>query len=109
MTTIQGLSSMLHRLRLKFSIAQIMAVVAVAAVLLAILPASLAIGSFVLLGAFTIAVVAIAARLNAPSITVAAWLACSYPVLPVLSLYITWLTAWVALGHQPRPSLDDPK
>jgi hypothetical protein len=33
----------------------------------------------------------------------------AYPLLPLVALYITWLVAWVALGHQPQPSLDDPK
>ncbi len=32
-----------------------------------------------------------------------------YPVALVASFYGTWFTAWVVLGHQPRPSLDDPK
>ena len=32
-----------------------------------------------------------------------------YPLFLVLGLYITWLTAWVLLGHVPRSSLDDPK
>src|SRR5687768_16767030 len=27
----------------------------------------------------------------------------------VVSLYVTWLTAWAVLGREPRPSLDDPK
>ena len=30
-------------------------------------------------------------------------------MLPATSVYFTWLVAWVALGHQPRPSLDDPR
>ena len=33
----------------------------------------------------------------------------AYPALTVASLYLTWLAAWIALGHAPRPSLDDPK
>lgn len=33
----------------------------------------------------------------------------AYPLLPLVGLYLTWLVAWVALGHQPQPSLDDPK
>ena len=27
----------------------------------------------------------------------------------VTAPYVTWLIAWGALGHRPRPSLDDPK
>ena len=32
-----------------------------------------------------------------------------YPILLVISIYGTWLAAWISLGHTPRPSLDDPK
>ena len=32
-----------------------------------------------------------------------------YPTLLVVAFYGTWLTAWLTLGHMPRPSLDDPK
>lgn len=31
-----------------------------------------------------------------------------YPVLVALSIYVSWLVAWICLGHKPRPSLDDP-
>ena len=39
-------------------------------------------------------------------ITVALWF---YPFLLAASFYVTWLVACAALGHQPRPSIDDPK
>jgi len=32
-----------------------------------------------------------------------------YPLLLCIVLYGEWLCAWAVLGHQPRPSLDDPK
>jgi len=32
-----------------------------------------------------------------------------YPALVVAMYYVTWVTAWVALGHRPRYMLDDPK
>jgi hypothetical protein len=38
-----------------------------------------------------------------------AWVFSTYPVVIVLSLYITWALAWLSLGHIPRPSQDDPK
>ena len=38
----------------------------------------------------------------------AAFFFLAYPVLLVASLYACWLLAWLALGHPPRPSLDDP-
>lgn len=33
----------------------------------------------------------------------------TYPLMPLVGLYVTWLVAWITLGHQPRASLDDPK
>lgn len=39
-------------------------------------------------------------------LNLAAW---SYPVVLIASFYATWFVAWFALGHMPRPSLDDPK
>ena len=33
----------------------------------------------------------------------------SYPAFYIASLYLTWFVAWAALGHMPRPNLDDPK
>ena len=32
-----------------------------------------------------------------------------YPIGLLVSLYLTWFTAWAVLGHMPRPNLDDPK
>jgi hypothetical protein len=32
-----------------------------------------------------------------------------YPLLPLMSLYLTWAIAWFVLGHPPRSSLDDQK
>jgi hypothetical protein len=32
-----------------------------------------------------------------------------FPFLIAAALYGEWLLAWSALGHPPRPSLDDPK
>jgi hypothetical protein len=32
-----------------------------------------------------------------------------YPWLPLAAFYATWVAAWIALGHRPHPSLDDPK
>ena len=33
----------------------------------------------------------------------------TYPLWVVVSLYATWFAGWAALGHVPRPTLDDPK
>ena len=41
---------------------------------------------------------------------VAIWLGLIlYPLWLLSSFYITWLVAWIQLGHPPRPSLDDPR
>lgn len=32
-----------------------------------------------------------------------------YPVFALVTLHGQWCLAWWVLGHQPRPSLDDPK
>lgn len=42
-------------------------------------------------------------------IEVAIWASCLQPVVVLLYLYATWITAWCVLGYRPRPSLDDPK
>ena len=42
----------------------------------------------------------------AKMLLVVAWI---YPLLPLIGLYVTWLTAWWMLGHRPRSSIDDPK
>jgi hypothetical protein len=42
-------------------------------------------------------------------ICAAAWVSSLYPLLLLFSLYATWFTAWLVLGHRPRSSLDDPK
>ena len=36
-------------------------------------------------------------------------LAYLYPIWLLGSFYLTWLIAWVQLGHRPRPMVDDPK
>ncbi len=38
------------------------------------------------------------------------WLAAySFPVIGVSCFYLSWFVAWMVLGHQPRPMVDDPK
>lgn len=46
---------------------------------------------------------------NRKYVSVITWFFYAYPILVVGSLYVTWFVAWSILGHQPRPSLDDPK
>lgn len=43
-------------------------------------------------------------------IATVAWCICFfYPFIAVGSVYLSWLVAWIALGHQPREMLNDPK
>jgi hypothetical protein len=37
------------------------------------------------------------------------WIGTCYPLVALLSLYVTWFAAWFALGHPPRPYFDDPR
>ena len=43
------------------------------------------------------------------SLVVLANTTAAYPLLALGALYGQWLVSWWSLGHQPRPSLDDPK
>ena len=36
------------------------------------------------------------------------WLIWMFTLLPAVSVYLSWIVAWIVLGHPPRPSLDDP-
>lgn len=45
-----------------------------------------------------------------PRWKLAFWLAAySYPVIGFCGFYLSWLVAWLVLGHKPRIALDDPK
>ncbi len=37
------------------------------------------------------------------------WVCWLMALLPILAVHFSWLVAWLVLGHQPRPYLDDPK
>ena len=37
------------------------------------------------------------------------WLSWGVALIPAASVYFSWFVAWLALGHPPRPLLDDPK
>jgi hypothetical protein len=89
-----------------FTIRRLMAAVAIIAVLLAWLDSRAAFGLFGLA-----LVVIIPAGIAPPGrrIEAASWASALQPAIMVLYLYATWATAWVVLGHCPRPSLDDPK
>lgn len=95
--------------RLRFTIGQLMAAIALFALAFAVFPPSLAWLALVLLAMLVLTTLGISAWSGRPFLGVAAWVAVSYPILTLLSLYGTWLIAWVALGHRPRPSIDDPK
>lgn len=48
-------------------------------------------------------------RPSSRALAVAANAAAAYPLFALGALYGQWLLSWWVLGHQPRPSLDDPK
>ncbi len=37
------------------------------------------------------------------------WVGISFPLCVLAWLYVVWFHGWIALGHPPRSSLDDPK
>jgi hypothetical protein len=73
------------------------------------MPAPEAIASSVVLLVLALVIGVVAAYTSASPLSIAAWSFSFYPILPLSSLYATWLTAWFALGHRPRPYSDDPK
>ncbi len=95
--------------RLKFTIGQMMGVIAVFALIFAVMPAPWAVGFSILMLVFALLIGGVSGITGVPLGRVAVWVVSCYPVLLLASLYATWLTAWCALGHRPRPSLDDPK
>lgn len=89
-------------------LAHVMWVIAVFAVTLTTTPDAIKVEFFVLI-LITAFIVTIISTLTSSSwINIAAWVTAFYPVCLLLSLYITWLTAWFKLGHRPRTYLDDP-
>src|SRR5205823_4585783 len=36
------------------------------------------------------------------------WASCVYPIAATLFIFLTWMLAWITLGHPPQPSRDDP-
>jgi hypothetical protein len=88
---------------------QIMAAIAVLAVVFATMPAPWSVVFSIELLGLALLVHIIAGYTSASSFRVDAWLFSCYPLLCLSSIFATWLTAWFALGHCPRPYLDDPK
>lgn len=96
----------MRAMTMRFRLWQIMAIVAMLAVLFA------ALGVI-----FTIAVLLIAGAMLGPvaaarpgrRLEAAAWAASLYPLLLFVFLYATWFAAWAVLGHQPRRDRDNPR
>ena len=82
-----------------------MCAVAVVAITFAVAPTGLA----VVFSTLLVLLGVVSAVSGAPWFRIAAWATSCYPILLLVSLYTTLVAAWYALGHQPRPSLDDPK
>ena len=47
-------------------------------------------------------------RTSSRTLAVLANTTAAFPLFLVASLYGQWLLSWLVLGHQPRPSVDDP-
>jgi hypothetical protein len=82
-----------------------MIAVAVVAVLIACLGA---LGAVEFVALALMILVPIAAAPRGSRLLVSAWVASFYPLLILLSALALWAFAWGALGHQPRPTLDNP-
>jgi hypothetical protein len=103
-----------HMPRVRITIGQAMLGVVAVALVLALLPWSLAVFSLVvpaLVGRWFYRRSTRRPDVPRPSrVLSAANLGLGiYPIQFLVAFYSTWLAAWFALGHPPRPSLDDPK
>ncbi len=94
----------LHRVR--FTIGQLMIVVAAVAFLLIWRDFRVA---FALVGLGLVILIPAAIAPPGRRLEAASWACSLQPVVMLFYLYATWVTAWIVLGHCPRPSLDDPK
>jgi hypothetical protein len=92
--------------RVRFTIGQLMIVVAVVAFLLVWRDVRVA---FALVGLALVVIIPAAIAPSGRRLEVASWASSLQPAVLVSYMYATWLTAWCVLGHCPRPSLDDPK
>jgi hypothetical protein len=92
--------------RAQFTIGRLMVAVAFIAVLLAWLDPRAAVA---LIGLGLVVIIPAAIAPSGRRIEIASWASALQPAIILLYLYATWITAWCALGHRPRPSLDDPK
>jgi hypothetical protein len=86
-----------------------MALVAAVALVFALLPAPVSVVFSIVLVILGVGTDVLASITSASRLGLAIWIFSLYPVLPLASLYATWLTAWAVLGHIPRAALDDPK
>ena len=89
--------------RVRFKIWWLMLAVAIVAVLLAWLDV---VNVIALTGMALVFIVLVAIAPRGRRLEVACWVVSLQPVLVVVYLYATWVTAWCVLGHRPRPSLD---
>jgi hypothetical protein len=96
------------RLGMRFSLGSVMSMIALFALILARVPAPLAILLSVVLSGMAVLVVAVAAVCNVSKVRAVTWAFGAYLWLPLGSLYLTWLVAWWTLGHPPRSLIDDP-
>jgi hypothetical protein len=92
--------------RFRWSLASIMIAVAALALVFAVFGVELGAGVAVV---YLVILSPLAFVPSGRRLEVSAWIMASYPMVVLAALYATWIVGWAALGHPPRPSLDDPK
>ena len=101
-----SIGSGMRPIKARYQLWQIMLAIAALAGLFALLGVAFATAIVILVGALMLPIF-LARPGRRPR--AAAWTGALYPLLWLASLYATWFTAWLVLGHRPRSSLDDPK
>lgn len=91
--------------KVRYALWQIMLAVAALAVLFAQFGVTGALPIVIVVGATALPIL-LAGHGN--RLMAAAMAGSLYPLLLPCSLYATWFTAWLVLGHRPRSSFDDP-
>jgi len=90
----------------RWNLKHVLVAVAALAMMFAVLGVGEAVGASVLGTAF---IAPIVRAQSGRRIKAAAWVASLHPIYLLISLHVTWITAWYVLGHRPRISFDDPK
>jgi len=99
----------MSRLGIRFTLGGVMLVIALVGLILGFAPSPLGLWLVLVLSGLAVIIFLLAMIKGISPVRATIWVCLVYPWLPLASLYLTWVAAWIALGHPPRPSLDDPK